>query len=91
MFNTEVDGCQNVNIQRVKVSDAGDSPNTDGIHVQLSSNVTILSYNIALVTIASQLVQGPPTYRWRVLHVDTDMESGLPQIIFGNDFIGMKN
>ncbi|XP_022973590.1 polygalacturonase-like [Cucurbita maxima] len=46
MFNIVVHGCQNVNIQGVKVSDPGDSPNTDGIHVQESSDVTILSSNI---------------------------------------------
>ena len=46
MFNIVVHGCQNVNIQGVKVSDAGNSPNTDGIHVEESSDVTILSSNI---------------------------------------------
>ncbi|XP_022932948.1 polygalacturonase-like [Cucurbita moschata] len=46
MFNIVVHGCQNVHMTGVSVSSAGDSPNTDGIHVQQSSNVTILNSNI---------------------------------------------
>ena len=46
MFNIAVHGCQNVDIQGVKVSDAGNSLNTYGIHVEESSDVTIFSSNI---------------------------------------------
>lgn len=47
MFHIVIDRCHNVKVQGVKVSAAGTSPNTDGIHVQLSSSVTILNSNIA--------------------------------------------
>nr|WAU86942.1 birch protein [Betula platyphylla] len=46
MFHIVVNGCQNVKMQGVKVSADGNSPNTDGIHVQLSSGVTILNSKI---------------------------------------------
>ncbi|XP_042489069.1 polygalacturonase-like, partial [Macadamia integrifolia] len=46
LFHIFVNGCKNVNFRGVTISAAGDSPNTDGIHVQLSSSVTILGANI---------------------------------------------
>ncbi|XP_015879521.2 polygalacturonase [Ziziphus jujuba] len=46
MFHIVVNGCENVKMQGVKVSASGNSPNTDGIHVQLSSGVTILNSKI---------------------------------------------
>ncbi|XVF08383.1 hypothetical protein REPUB_Repub06bG0221800 [Reevesia pubescens] len=46
MFHIVINGCHNVKMQGVKVSAAGNSPNTDGIHVQLSSTVTILNSRI---------------------------------------------
>ncbi|CAI0421676.1 unnamed protein product [Linum tenue] len=39
-------GCQNVKVKGVKVTAAGHSPNTDGIHVQSSAGVTILNSRI---------------------------------------------
>ncbi|EEF33273.1 Polygalacturonase precursor, putative [Ricinus communis] len=45
-FHMVINGCQNVKIQGVTVSASGNSPNTDGIHVQLSSGVTILNSRI---------------------------------------------
>ena len=47
MYNFVVNDCQNVKMQGIKVSDPGNSPNTDGIHVVQSSDVTILNSNIA--------------------------------------------
>ncbi|BBH08647.1 Pectin lyase-like superfamily protein, partial [Prunus dulcis] len=47
MFHIVINGCQNVKMQGVKVSASGNSPNTDGIHVQMSSGVTILNSKIA--------------------------------------------
>ncbi|KAF2325609.1 hypothetical protein GH714_031045 [Hevea brasiliensis] len=38
--------CQNVIVQNVKVSAASNSPNTDGIHVESSTGVTILNSKI---------------------------------------------
>ncbi|KAK9141409.1 hypothetical protein Scep_011090 [Stephania cephalantha] len=41
MFNIVINRCENVNIRGVMISAPGDSPNTDGIHVQQSTGVTI--------------------------------------------------
>ncbi|KAJ6371670.1 hypothetical protein OIU77_002061 [Salix suchowensis] len=46
MFHIVINGCQNVKVQGVKVSADGNSPNTDGIHVQQSTAVTILNSRI---------------------------------------------
>ncbi|KAJ0092296.1 hypothetical protein Patl1_25489 [Pistacia atlantica] len=46
MFHIVINGCQNVHVEGIKVIAAGDSPNTDGIHVQLSRNVNIMSSSI---------------------------------------------
>ncbi|XP_021912581.1 polygalacturonase-like [Carica papaya] len=47
VFHIVIYGCNNVKLQGTKVSASGVSPNTDGIHVQMSSHVTILSSTIA--------------------------------------------
>lgn len=47
MFHIVINGCNNVKLQGVRVSASGNSPNTDGIHVQKSSGVTILNSKIA--------------------------------------------
>lgn len=41
MFHIVINGCENVKLRSVKVTASEDSPNTDGIHVQLSTAVTI--------------------------------------------------
>ncbi|KAM3702180.1 hypothetical protein ACB094_04G005900 [Castanea mollissima] len=46
LFHIVVNGCHNVKMQGVRVTADGNSPNTDGIHVQLSSSVTILDSKI---------------------------------------------
>ncbi|KAF2298272.1 hypothetical protein GH714_021053 [Hevea brasiliensis] len=46
LYHIVINGCQNVKVQGVTVSASGHSPNTDGIHVQLSSGVTILNSRI---------------------------------------------
>ncbi|OMP08871.1 Glycoside hydrolase, family 28 [Corchorus olitorius] len=46
MFHIVINGCQNVHVRGVKIIAAGNSPNTDGIHVQLSTNVEIISSSI---------------------------------------------
>ncbi|KAK3035406.1 hypothetical protein RJ639_032934 [Escallonia herrerae] len=47
MFHIVINGCRNVKMQGVKVLASGTSPNTDGIHVQLSSGVAILRSKIS--------------------------------------------
>ncbi|KAK4349343.1 hypothetical protein RND71_032098 [Anisodus tanguticus] len=46
MFHILLDGCHNAKLQGVKVSAPVNSPNTDGIHLQSSSSVTILNSHI---------------------------------------------
>lgn len=46
MFHIVFNGCQNVHVEKLKIIAAGDSPNTDGIHVQLSRNIVIKKSNI---------------------------------------------
>ncbi|TMW96538.1 hypothetical protein EJD97_007188 [Solanum chilense] len=46
MFHILLDGCHNAKLQGVKISAPGNSPNTDGIHLQSSSDVTILNSQI---------------------------------------------
>ncbi|KAK3008219.1 hypothetical protein RJ639_015037 [Escallonia herrerae] len=46
MFHIVMDGCHNAKLQAVKVSASGRSPNKDGIHLQSSSDVTILNSHI---------------------------------------------
>ncbi|XP_012070098.2 polygalacturonase [Jatropha curcas] len=42
-FHISINGCKNVRFEGVKVIASGDSPNTDGIHVQYSTNVVIFN------------------------------------------------
>ncbi|KAL2344663.1 hypothetical protein Fmac_005948 [Flemingia macrophylla] len=46
LYHIVLNGCSNVKVQGVKVMAEGNSPNTDGIHVQMSSHVTILNSKI---------------------------------------------
>nr|KJB78533.1 hypothetical protein B456_013G004000 [Gossypium raimondii] len=46
MFHIVINGCENVNVQGVRIIAAGNSPNTDGIHVQSSKNVNIIKCSI---------------------------------------------
>ncbi|KAF3793613.1 Polygalacturonase [Nymphaea thermarum] len=46
LFHIVFLGCVGVNVERVAISAAGDSPNTDGIHVERSSRVSITNTRI---------------------------------------------
>ncbi|KAL8142465.1 hypothetical protein V2J09_015497 [Rumex salicifolius] len=46
LYHIVLNGCDNVKIQGVTVTAPGNSPNTDGIHVQYSTGVTILNSKI---------------------------------------------
>ncbi|KAK6116779.1 hypothetical protein DH2020_049512 [Rehmannia glutinosa] len=46
MFHILVDGCQNAKLMNMRISAPGNSPNTDGIHVQQSTGVTIMNSHI---------------------------------------------
>ncbi|XP_075636829.1 exopolygalacturonase-like [Castanea sativa] len=45
-FHINVLGCKNLQIQDVTITAPGDSPNTDGIHIGRSSNITISNAKI---------------------------------------------
>lgn len=47
MFHIVVNGCNNVKVVGVNVVAPWNSPNTDGIHVQLSTGVSILNSKIS--------------------------------------------
>lgn len=47
LYHIVFDGCENVKVEGVQISASSISPNTDGIHVQLSTGVTILNSHIA--------------------------------------------
>lgn len=46
LFHIVFNGCQNVNVRNVKITADRNSPNTDGIHVQYSSNIVIFKSKI---------------------------------------------
>ncbi|KAL0368715.1 UNVERIFIED_CONTAM: Polygalacturonase [Sesamum calycinum] len=46
MFHVRVDGCHNAKLINLQISAPGNSPNTDGIHVQQSSGVTIMNSHV---------------------------------------------
>uniref|UniRef100_A0A803M5L0 Polygalacturonase n=1 Tax=Chenopodium quinoa TaxID=63459 RepID=A0A803M5L0_CHEQI len=46
LYHIDFDGCKEVKVEGVKVSTLGASPNTDGIHVQQSTGVTIMNSKI---------------------------------------------
>lgn len=41
LFHIVIDGCDRVQVQGVMITAPGNSPNTDGIHVEGSTNVTV--------------------------------------------------
>ena len=45
-FHINVMGCKNLQIQHVTITAPRDSPNTDGIHIERSSKITITNANI---------------------------------------------
>ena len=47
MFHVVIDGCHNMKLDGIRVSASGKSPNTDGIHLQSSSGVTVLNSHIS--------------------------------------------
>lgn len=46
LYHIVIDGCQAVTVQGVRITAPGNSPNTDGIHVQSSADVTITGTGI---------------------------------------------
>ncbi|KAH0724660.1 hypothetical protein KY284_000525 [Solanum tuberosum] len=46
MFHFDVYNCNNVTLSHVNIIAPSDSPNTDGIHISLSSNIRVFDFNI---------------------------------------------
>ena len=46
LYHVVIDGCEGVTVQDVQIVAPGSSPNTDGIHVQASSQVTVTRTSI---------------------------------------------
>ena len=46
LYHIVIDGCEGVTVQAVKISAPGNSPNTDGVHVQMSTDVTVTGTGI---------------------------------------------
>ncbi|XXG44562.1 hypothetical protein AAC387_Pa01g4327 [Persea americana] len=46
LYHLVINGCDNVNVQGVKIIAPGNSPNTDGIHIQQSTGVTVMTTGI---------------------------------------------
>ncbi|KAJ8450556.1 hypothetical protein Cgig2_020193 [Carnegiea gigantea] len=67
LYHIVINGCKNVHIEGVKIRAPGNSPNTDGIHIQFSSPVTIL--NTAIKTGDDCISIGPGTKNLLIDHV----------------------
>lgn len=67
MFHILIHQCENVHIERVRIIADGNSPNTDGIHVELSRNVGII--NSAIQTGDDCISIGPGTNNLFVEHI----------------------
>lgn len=46
LYHIVIHTCENVTMQRVRIQAPEESPNTDGVHVQMSKGVRILSTSI---------------------------------------------
>ncbi|KDP33147.1 hypothetical protein JCGZ_13539 [Jatropha curcas] len=75
--------CQNVKLQGLNISASGESPNTDGIHVQGSSGVTILNSTIG--TGDDCVSVGPATSNLWVQNVVCGPGHGISIGSLGND------
>ena len=80
MFHIVVNGCHNVKMQDIRVIAAKNSPNTDGIHVQLSSSVTIL--NSKIKTGDDCISIGPGTTNLWIENVACGPGHGIRYLIF---------
>ncbi|KAI3470301.1 hypothetical protein Pfo_026964 [Paulownia fortunei] len=91
MFHIVINGCQNVKLQGVNVMASGNSPNTDGIHVQLSTGVTILNSKISTGDDCVSI--GPGTTNLWIENVSCGPGHGISIGSLGKDFqeAGVQN
>ncbi|CAA3022446.1 polygalacturonase-like [Olea europaea subsp. europaea] len=84
MFHIVINGCDNEELQGVKVLASGNSPNTDGIHVQLTTGVTILNSKIS--TGDDCISIGPGTSNLWIENVACGPGHGISIGSLGKDF-----
>ncbi|KAA8532171.1 hypothetical protein F0562_006687 [Nyssa sinensis] len=91
IFHIVINGCHNVKLQGVKVSASGHSPNTDGVHVQLSSSVTI--FNSKISTGDDCVSIGPGTTNLWIENVECGPGHGISIGSLGKDYeeAGVQN
>ncbi|KAL4609725.1 hypothetical protein ACB092_08G001800 [Castanea dentata] len=75
MYHIVFNGCQNVHVERIKIIASGNNPNTDGIHVQLSSNVAIV--NSTIKTGDDGISIGPGTNNLWIEHIKCGPGHGI--------------
>ncbi|BAB21092.1 polygalacturonase precursor-like [Oryza sativa Japonica Group] len=75
LYHVVIDGCEGVAVQDARIVAPGSSPNTDGIHVQSSSAVTITGASIQ--TGDDCISVGPGTSNLRVEHVSCGPGHGI--------------
>ncbi|KAK9082801.1 hypothetical protein Scep_029272 [Stephania cephalantha] len=92
MFHIVIHDCENVKVQGVQVTAPGNSPNTDGIHVEGSSGVTISRATIKTGDDCISIGPAPPTYGLKTSVADLAMALGnninLEHQILGTYIIG---
>ncbi|KAF3616241.1 Polygalacturonase [Capsicum annuum] len=91
MFHIVINGCKNVKLQDVKVYAPGKSPNTDGIHVQLSSDISILD---SIISTGDDCVSiGPGTSNLWIQNIACGPGHGISIGSLGKDFeeAGVRN
>ncbi|XP_010242497.1 PREDICTED: polygalacturonase-like [Nelumbo nucifera] len=91
LFHIVIDNCRNVNMRGVKIAASGDSPNTDGIHVESSMGVTILSSSIK--TGDDSISIGPATTNLWIQNVECGPGHGISIGSLGKSFneVGVQN
>ncbi|KAJ8561231.1 hypothetical protein K7X08_027421 [Anisodus acutangulus] len=91
MFHIVINWCKNVKLQAIKVLATGKSPNTDGIHVQLSSEISILNSRISTGDDCVSI--GPGTTNLRIQNIFCGPGHGISIGSLAKDFeeAGVQN
>ncbi|XP_066309208.1 polygalacturonase-like [Miscanthus floridulus] len=91
LYHVVIDGCKGVTVQDVQIVAPGSSPNTDGIHMQASSQVTVTRTSIQ--TGDDCVSFGPGTTNLRVEHVSCGLGHGIRYGAWGreSDERGVEN
>ncbi|KAJ0093375.1 hypothetical protein Patl1_26974 [Pistacia atlantica] len=83
LYHIVFNGCNNVKMQGVKISASGKSPNTGGIHIQLSTGVSI--YNTRIATGDDCVSVGPGTTNLWIENVQCGPGHGISIGSLGKD------